>query len=74
MAASRRSCFIILSALVTAASGAFLTSDAADVTAAPRLPNVTGKDLNGKPWKAPAVRSRHHAATAVLMTTSDHGG
>jgi hypothetical protein len=54
MAASRRSCFIILSALVTAASGAFLTSDAADVTAAPRLPNVTGKDLNGKPWKAPA--------------------
>ena len=54
MAARRRSCLVILSALVSAASGAFLTSEAADVTAAPRLPNVTGKDLNGKPWKAPA--------------------
>ena len=32
----------------------FQTSEAADVTPAPRLPAVTGKDLNGKPWKAPA--------------------
>jgi hypothetical protein len=30
------------------------TSEAADVTPAPRLPTVKGKDLNGKPWKAPA--------------------
>jgi len=32
----------------------FPTSQAADMTPAPRLPAVTGKDLNGKPWKAPA--------------------
>ena len=44
-------------ALLALGSGAwepFPTSEAADVTPAPRLPVVTGKDLNGKPWKAPA--------------------
>jgi hypothetical protein len=51
---ARRRSFIILSALASAALGAFPISEAADVTAAPRLPTVTGKDLNGKPWKAPA--------------------
>ena len=29
-------------------------SEADDVAPRPRLPAVTGKDLNGKPWKAPA--------------------
>jgi len=53
--ATRRHSFIMgLSAIVSAALGAFPTSEAADVMPAPRLPAVTGKDLNGKPWKAPA--------------------
>jgi hypothetical protein len=34
--------------------GMLPTTEAADVTPAPRLPVVTGKDLNGKPWTAPA--------------------
>jgi hypothetical protein len=45
---------IILLALTSGAREPFLTSEAADVTPAPRLPAVTGKDLNGKPWRAPA--------------------
>lgn len=45
---------IILLALTSGAREPFPTSEAAAVTPAPRLPAVTGKDLNGKPWKAPA--------------------
>jgi len=45
---------IALIALRSAALGMFPMSEAADMRAAARLPTVTGKDLNGKPWKAPA--------------------
>ena len=44
----------ILLALGSAAHGTLLASEAADVKSIPRLPTVSGKDLNGKPWKAPA--------------------
>jgi len=49
----RWSIFTLLATAI-AAQGFFPISEAADVTPAPRLPAVTGKDLNGKPWKAPA--------------------
>ena len=45
---------IFLLALGSGAWGPFPTSEAADVTPAPYLPAVRGKDLNGKPWRAPA--------------------
>lgn len=45
---------IALLALGTATRDLLPTAEAADVTPAPRLPAVTGKDLNGVPWKAPA--------------------
>ena len=41
-------------ALVAATLRLCSISEAADAMPAPRLPAVTGKDLNGKPWKAPA--------------------
>lgn len=41
-------------ALVAATLGICSISEAADAMPAPRFPAVTGKDLNGKPWKAPA--------------------
>lgn len=41
-------------AVVTVTLGVFSTSEAVEAMPAPRLPAVTGKDLNGKPWKAPA--------------------
>ena len=43
-----------LVALGNATWGPLPATEAADVTPAPRLPVVTGKDLNGKPWTAPA--------------------
>ena len=45
---------IFLLALGSGAWDPFPTAEGADVTPAPHLPAVTGKDLNGKPWKAPA--------------------
>lgn len=45
---------IALLAIGIGAQAVFPISEAADVTPAPRLPGVTGKDLNGTPWKAPA--------------------
>ena len=45
---------ISLLALCFATPGVALASEAADMTPAPRFPTVNGKDLNGKPWKAPA--------------------
>ena len=49
----RRSLLALL-ALGGATHGAFVTAQDAAVAPAPRLPVVSGKDLNGKPWKAPA--------------------
>jgi len=43
-----------LLAIGIAAPGVCSASEATDTMPAPRLPAVTGKDLNGKPWKAPA--------------------
>jgi len=54
MATHVRWSIIALLALVSGEWEPFPTSEAADVTPAPCLPTVTGKDLNGKPWKAPA--------------------
>ena len=48
-----RSPVIVLFALWAAMPEVALASEAADVKPAPRFPTVNGKDLNGKPWKAP---------------------
>jgi len=45
---------ISLLALWIATPGVALVSEAADVKHAPRFPTVKVKDLNGKPWQAPA--------------------
>jgi len=54
MATHVRWSIIALLVFVNGAWEPFPISEAADVTPASRLPAVTGKDLNGKPWKAPA--------------------
>lgn len=43
-----------LLALGCSVAAVALASEAPDMEPSPRLPTVTGKDLNGKPWKAPA--------------------
>ena len=54
MAKQFRWSIISLLALGSGAWSPFSAAEAADVTPVARLPAVTGKDLNGKPWKAPA--------------------
>jgi hypothetical protein len=54
MATHVRWSIVALLVSVSTAWDPFPTSEAADVPPVPRLPAVTGKDLNGKPWKAPA--------------------
>ena len=46
--------FIVLLGLVLAIQVDPTPPEAADMPAAPRMPEATGKDLNGKAWKAPA--------------------
>ncbi len=43
-----------LLALGCSVAAVALASEAPDMEPSPRLPTVNGKDLNGRPWKAPA--------------------
>jgi len=62
---TNRFCWLIISLLAVwiPAPGVALTSEAADVNAVPHFPTVNGKDLNGKPWKAPT----HFPAERTLV-------